>query len=74
MVRCLVELALFERLFYFGDEMNNKQIEVGRDNLQAVREFMLSHLCATQQECAKALGLSVMAVNRHVKTIRSEWK
>ena len=50
------------------------RIEVGRDNLAAVRAFMASHLCATQRECAEALGLSVMAVNRHVKEIRAEWR
>lgn len=50
------------------------RIEVGRDNLAAVRAFMATHLCATQRECADALGLSVMAVNRHVQTIRSEWR
>lgn len=54
--------------------MNNAQIELGRENLAAVREWFVSHLCGTQVECARALGLSVMAVNRHVRTIRSEWK
>lgn len=48
--------------------------EIGRENLEAVREFFAAHLCATQAECARALGLSVMAVNRHVRTIRSEWR
>lgn len=50
------------------------QLQLGRDNLAAVRAFFASHLCATQRECAQALGLSVMAVNRHVKTIREEWR
>lgn len=54
--------------------MNYIKIQEGRDNLALVRAFMASHLCATQQECAKALGLSVMAVNRHVKEIRAEWR
>lgn len=46
--------------------------EVGKKNLTAVRAYFASHLCATQRECSKALGLDVMAVNRHVKTIRAE--
>lgn len=47
---------------------------IGRDNLEAVREFFVTHLCCTQIECAKALNLSQCAVNRHVKTLRSEWR
>lgn len=54
--------------------MNADRIQLGLSNREAVRAFMASHLCATQQECAKALGLSVMAVNRHVKEIRLEWR
>lgn len=47
--------------------------DIGRTNLEQVREFFASHLCATNRECAAALGLSVFAVGRHVRTIRSEW-
>lgn len=54
--------------------MNHAQIELGRENFEAVRKWFSDHLCGTQVECAKALGLSAMAVNRHVRTIRSEWK
>ena len=54
--------------------MNYKQIELGEENLDAVRDFFLTHLCATQRECSEALGLSAMAVNRHVRTIRAEWR
>lgn len=54
--------------------MNHKQIELGQDNLEAVEEFFRTHLCATQRECSEALGLSAMAVNRHVKTIRAGWR
>lgn len=54
--------------------LNHAQIELGRANLERVRLFMANHLCATQRECAKALDLSVMAVNRHVREIRSEWR
>lgn len=54
--------------------MNHKQIELGEENYIRVLAFMQTHLCATQRECAEALGLSVMAVNRHVKRIRENWK
>lgn len=54
--------------------MNHIQVELGESNLAAVRRWFASHLCGTQVECAKALGLSAMAVNRHVKTIRAEWR
>jgi hypothetical protein len=49
------------------------QLELGRANLERVRTYFNEHLCATNQECARALGLGVMAVGRHVKTIRDEW-
>lgn len=48
--------------------------KIGRANLAAVRRYFETHLCATQDECAKRLGLSPMAVNRHVKKIRAEWQ
>jgi hypothetical protein len=53
---------------------NWKQVAVGEENLVRVRQFFATYLCATQRECAAALGLSVTAVNRHVRTIRAEWK
>ncbi len=46
---------------------------VGYLNLKRVREWYRTHRGGTQAECAAAVGLSVMAVNRHVKTLRSEW-
>lgn len=54
--------------------MNWRQVERGEANQEAVRRFFAEHLCATQSECAKALGLSPMAVNRHVKAIRAQWR
>lgn len=54
--------------------MNWRGIEQGKRNREAVRAFFTAHLCATNVECAKALGLSVMAVGRHVEAIRAEWK
>lgn len=54
--------------------MNHKQVALGERNRAAVRAFFASHLCATQRECAEALGLADMAVNRHVRAIRLEWR
>lgn len=47
--------------------------QIGHDNREAVRAYFLSHVGATNTEVATALGLSVMAVGRHVKTLRGEW-
>lgn len=46
---------------------------VGKTNLYAVRAWFAAHLCGTARECGAALGLSELAVGRHVKTIRREW-
>lgn len=48
--------------------------ELGAANRSAVRAWFAAHLCGTQRECARALNLSPMAVNRHVAAIRAEWK
>jgi hypothetical protein len=47
--------------------------ELGDINQRRVEQFFRDHLCATNVECSKALGLGVMAVGRHVKTIRQTW-
>ncbi len=47
--------------------------EIGRKNKERVRQYFQEHLCATNRECAAALGMSEMAVGRHVAAIRSEW-
>lgn len=47
---------------------------IGDLNRAKVRRWFQSHLCGTQRECATALGLSVIAVGRHVKSIRAEWR
>mgnify|MGYP005991744597 CR=1 FL=1 len=47
---------------------------IGALNRAKVQRWFLSHLCGTQRECADALGLSVIAVGRHVKSIRAEWR
>jgi predicted ArsR family transcriptional regulator len=48
--------------------------KIGHDNREAVRTWLTAHLGGTQRECAAALGLSVLAVGRHVATLRAEWK
>ena len=42
--------------------------------MRRVREFLLRHPGAKQVDIAKALGLSTMAVSRHVRVIRSSWE
>ena len=46
---------------------------IGAQNRARVRQWLVSHPGGTQTECAQALGLSGMAVGRHVKRIRMEW-
>ena len=46
---------------------------IGQINRDRVREWLCSHPGGRQSECAKALGLSSMAVSRHVKQIRCNW-
>jgi predicted ArsR family transcriptional regulator len=48
--------------------------QIGQSNREAVRDYFLTHIGATNVECAKALGLSVEAVGRHIKTLRREWE
>ena len=47
---------------------------IGALNRADVRRWFREHLCGTQRECAAALGLSPMAVSRHVASIRAEWR
>lgn len=47
---------------------------VGAQNLIRVRAYFASHLGCTNVECARALGLSIMAVGRHVATLRANWQ
>lgn len=46
---------------------------IGAANRKRVRSWLISHPGGTNGECASALGLSAMAVGRHVKHIRAEW-
>jgi len=56
-----------KRIGWFG-------AEIGRDNKARVRDFFERHIGATKSECASALGLSPMAVGRHIIAIRAEWE
>lgn len=47
--------------------------QIGHDNREAVRTWFASHIGCTARECGKALGLSEVAVGRHLKTLRGEW-
>ena len=48
-------------------------VDVGRHNHPIVRAWFLAHPCGTNREAATALGLSVVAIGRHVAKIRAEW-
>lgn len=47
--------------------------KIGHDNREAVYSYFAEHIGCTNVECAKALGLSVFAVGRHVATLRKAW-
>ena len=54
-------------------EWRSPGAKIGHENREAVRAFFADHIGCTNVECAKALGLGVMAVGRHIKTLRQEW-
>jgi predicted ArsR family transcriptional regulator len=47
---------------------------IGSENREAVRSYFANHIGCTNKECSAALGLSVMAVGRHVARLRREWQ
>ena len=47
---------------------------IGDNNRDRIKTYMLEHIGATNVECSKAIGLSVMAVGRHIKGMRAEWR
>ena len=53
--------------------MNNKQVEIGAANRKAVRALLRENLGISRKEIGQRLGLSAMAVTRHVTAIRAEW-
>ena len=54
--------------------MPSPGIIIGKTNRQKVHDWQLLHPWGKQHECATDLGLSIMAVNRHVSTIRKIWR
>ncbi len=54
--------------------LNRTQIEAGKVNRLAIKQWAIIHPWGEQQECSRDLNLSLMAVNRHVKAIREEWR
>lgn len=55
-------------------EWRSPGAKIGHENREAVRAYFADHIGCTSGECAKVLGLSVMAVGRHIKTLRQEWR
>ena len=49
------------------------QIEVGKANRLSVRALLIGYPGISRVEIAEKLGLSKMAVTRHVTAIRAEW-
>jgi len=47
---------------------------IGDANRARVFKFFVENPCHTQTECAAATGLSLLAVGRHVKSIREGWR
>ena len=47
---------------------------IGARNRDRIRTYMLDHIGATNAECGQALGLSDMAVGRHIMALKAEWK
>lgn len=54
-------------------EWRSPGAKIGHENREAVRAYFASHIGCTNVECGKAIGLSVMAVGRHIATLRKEW-
>jgi len=46
---------------------------IGEANTRAVLAWLLAHPGGTNRECAEAVGLTEMAIGRHVKKIRAMW-
>lgn len=59
---------------YFPKEWRSPGKVIGDANREAVRAYFASHIGCTSVECGASLGLSVMAVGRHVATLRKEWE
>ena len=57
-----------------GPKRGSAGFEVGEENRKFVWDHFHANPFSTQKECAEALGLSAMAVNRAVKAIRHGWR
>jgi len=55
-------------------QYRNPGERLGAENRRNIKEWTASHPGGTQRECAKALGLSVTAVNRHFQKLRAAWR
>lgn len=54
--------------------MSASRSRVGDRNRAAVRALLVSCPGILQKEIAEVLGIGPVAVNKHVKKIRAEWK
>lgn len=48
------------------------RIAYGEANRRSIEDYFKANPFATQQECARDLGLGVMAVSRHFRALRAE--
>lgn len=46
--------------------------KISESNKEAIRSFFKNNPFCTQLECAKALGMNVMTVSKHIKSLRQE--
>lgn len=51
---------------------NTESTRIGLENRRAVERYFMAHPDHTQIQCAKALGISGMAVSKHVRRLREE--
>lgn len=58
---------------YMPREWRSPGAKIGHENREAVRRFFAEHIGCTNRECGEALGLSAIAVGRHIETLRREW-
>lgn len=47
---------------------------IGDRNRADVISYMSGHIGATNDDCARSIGLSSAAVGRHIRTIKAEWQ
>jgi hypothetical protein len=47
---------------------------VGLEYHERIRTYFQTHLCASQKQCARDLGIDISTVRKHVALIRAEWR